>query len=67
MAYNTMGIVKDVDGKPVPQYFNKETDRYEVANGSNGYLGVMLIDSRGREISSTLLADKLDELIKAVK
>lgn len=71
MAYNTKSIIKDVNGKPVPQYFNKSTDRYEVIESKNGNLRVNMIDSQGREIQSQELIDqitlKLDELIGAVK
>lgn len=71
MTYNTKSIIKDVNGKPVPQYFNKSTDRYEVIESKNGNLRVNMIDSQGREIQSQELIDqitlKLDELIGAVK
>lgn len=71
MAYNTKSIVKDVNGKPVPQYFNKKSDKYEVVESENGMLRINMVDSQGNEIQSQNLVDqianKLDELIKAVK
>lgn len=70
MAYNTKSIIKDVNGKPVPQYFNKDLDRFEVVEGKGGILKVIMVDSVGREIQSQSLVDqisnKLDELIQAV-
>lgn len=36
MAYNTKGIITDLAGKPVPQYFNPVTDRYEPIFGRDG-------------------------------
>lgn len=71
MAYNTKSIIKDVNNKPIPQYFNRQVDNYEVVNGKNGMLKVIMIDSQGREIQSQALvdqiADKLDDLIEVVE
>lgn len=71
MAYNTKSIIKDVNGKPVPQYFNPLTDNYEVIKSENGYLKMILIDSEGNYIQNQNLVDqissKLDELIEVVK
>lgn len=36
MAYNAKRIVTDLDNKPVPQYYNPRTDRYEVIVGNHG-------------------------------
>lgn len=70
MPYNTKSILKDVNGKPVPQYFNLATDNYEVITSKNGMLRTIMVDSEGREIQSQSLVDqinnKLDELIQAV-
>ena len=33
MAYNTKPIKNDVDGKPIPQYYNPVTDLYEALQG----------------------------------
>jgi hypothetical protein len=70
MAYNTKSIIKDVNGKPVPQYFSVNNDRFEVIESENGMLRVIMIDSQGREIQSQDLVDqisvKLDELIEVV-
>lgn len=71
MAYNIKSIIKDVNGKPVPQYWNEETQRYEVIISKDGFLRVNLTDREGNEIVSQDLADqisaKLDELIEVVK
>lgn len=71
MAYDTKSIIKDVNGKPVPQYFSVENDKYEVVEGSKGALKVNMIDIYGNEIQSQNLVDqissKIDELIEVVK
>lgn len=71
MSYNTKSIIKDVNGKPVPQYYNPVTDRYEVIQSKDGVLRNIMVDSQGNEIQSQNLVDqisnKLDELIRVVK
>lgn len=68
--YNTKSIIKDVNGKPVPQYWNKELQRYEVITSENNMLKVIMVDSQGNEIQLQNLinqiANKIDELIEAV-
>lgn len=70
MAYNEKSIIKDVNKKPVPQYWNKETQQFEVIESKDGMLRVIMVDSEGREIQSQDLVDqiaaKLDELIEVV-
>lgn len=70
MSYNTKSIIKDVNGKPVPQYWNPIDDKYEVVESRDGMLRVNMVDSQGNEIQSQSLVDqisnKLDELIQAV-
>lgn len=70
MAYNTKSIIKDVNGKPVPQYFNQEQDKYEVIESKDGMLRVIMVDSQGNEIQTQDLIDqitaKIDELINAI-
>ena len=71
LSYSSKSIIKDVNGKPVPQYWNKETQRYEVIESKGGMLRVNMVDSRGNEIQSQDLVDqisnKLDELIGVVR
>ena len=71
MAYNTKSIIKDINNKPVPQYWNPVTEKYEVIESKDGMLRVIMVDSQGREIQSQELVDqisaKLDELIEVVK
>ena len=71
MAYNEKAILKDVQKKPVPQYWNKETQQFEVIESKDGMLRVIMVDSQGREIQTQNLVDqisaKLDELIEVVK
>ena len=71
MAYNTKSIIKDINNKPVPQYWNPVTEKYEVIESKDGMLRVIMVDSQGREIQSQELVDqisaKIDELIEVVK
>jgi len=71
MAYNDKSIFKDVNQKPIPQYWNPSTDRYEPVEGHNGMLKVVLVDEQGRYVHSQSLVDqisnKLDELIQVVR
>lgn len=70
MAYNTKSIIKDVNGKPVPQYYNPTTDTYEPITSKNGRLRVIMVNSDGVEVQTQALIDqinaKLDELIGVV-
>ena len=65
--YNTRSIIKDVNEKPVPQYWNPETNRFEVITSNSGRLRVNMVDKNGNQIQSQELVDqissKLDELI----
>lgn len=70
MAYDTKSIIKDVNKKPVPQYWNKEKQQYEVIESKDGMLRVIMVDSQGNEIQTQDLIDqitaKIDKLIKAI-
>ena len=70
LAYNTKSIIKDVNGKPIPQYWNKTTQQYEVITSQQGRLRIIMVDSLGNEIQSQNLVDqitsKIDELIGVV-
>ena len=70
MAYNEKAILKDVNKKPIPQYWNPDKQQYEVIESRNGMLRAIMVDSQGREIQSQDLVDqisaKLDELIEVV-
>lgn len=50
MAGNTRAIVKDVDAKPAPQYFNPSADAYEYLCGRNGASRVELYDANGNPL-----------------
>lgn len=61
MAFNTKSIIKDVNAKPAPQYFNVETDIYEVLEGKNGANKVMLYNEAGQAIDlATLISTILN-------
>lgn len=71
MAYDDKAILKDVNKKPVPQYWNPEKQQYEVITSKDGMLRTIMVDSQGREIQTQNLVDqisaKIDELIEVVK
>lgn len=47
MAFNTKSIIKDVNQKPVPQYYNPTTDGYEVVEGKAGATKVVVTETEG--------------------
>ncbi len=55
MAYNTVSIQKDVDGKPIPQYYNADSDVYEVLEGLKGGNKVILFDINGNKVDLAAL------------
>ena len=63
MAYNTVSIQKDVDGKPIPQYYNILQDVYEVLQGRNGANRVELFDASGNAVDVVAL---VADIISAV-
>ncbi|MBW2672573.1 MAG: hypothetical protein JRD89_04040 [Deltaproteobacteria bacterium] len=50
MAYNTVAIKKDVNQKPIPQYYNPSSDSYEPLEGRNGASRVLLYDANGNPL-----------------
>lgn len=70
MAFNTKSIIKDVNNKPVPQYFNVELDKYEVISSHGGMLRMIAYDSEGNEIMFNVLINEivqaLDRLVEVV-
>ena len=58
MAYNTVSIQKDVDGKPIPQYYDPILDAYRVLQGRNGANRVELYGPDGNPLST--IENKLD-------
>jgi hypothetical protein len=67
MAYNTVPIKKDVDGKPIPQYFNPLSNQYEDLQGSNGANRVMVYDINGNIIDLTALLSNIVTAINNLK
>jgi hypothetical protein len=64
MAYNTKSIKKDVDGKPIPQYFNPTGDEYEALQGRNGANRIEIYGPDGDPVSvvSNKLAVRASEV-----
>jgi hypothetical protein len=58
MAFNTKSIVKDLNQKPIPQYYNPVTDTYEVLQGSNGANRAVLYDADGNPVDLSKLVQK---------
>lgn len=62
MAYNTKPIVTDVDGNPISQYYNPDTDSYEPVEGQAGANKVVLYNADGTENNSLSLIPILEKL-----
>jgi hypothetical protein len=58
MAYNTVPIKKDVDGKPIPQFYNPIAGQYEALEGLNGASKSILYDADGNPVDLTKLVQK---------
>ena len=71
MSYNDYGILKDVNEKPIPQYWNSNTGRYEIITSNGGKLRVSLVDSDGEYILTQNLVDQIDtslqDLVRVVE
>ena len=65
MAYNTVAIKKDVDGKPIPQYYNEVKNAYEVLKGQNGASRVALYDKDGNEVDLVTLITSIVNILNA--
>lgn len=63
MAYNTVSIKKDVDGKPIPQYFNALQNAYEVLQGRNGANRVELYDADGNPVDLVGLIETIINIL----
>lgn len=63
MAYNTVAIKKDVDGKPIPQYYDKVKNEYEVLEGHNGASKTILYDANGNEINLVELISSIVNIL----
>jgi hypothetical protein len=67
MAYNTVSIQKDVDGKPIPQYYDPLLDAYRVLQGRNGANRVELYDADGNPIDLEALFTAIETILLAIK
>lgn len=66
MAYNTRSIKRDVDGRPVPQYFNSTIDDYEPLLGENGAARSVLYGPNGQPINSSNPLPTKDDALAAL-
>lgn len=62
MAYNTKPIITDVDGNPISQYYNPDTDKYEPLLGGAGANRVILYNEDGSVNNSLSLVEMLNLL-----
>jgi hypothetical protein len=67
MAYNTVSIQKDVDGKPIPQYYDPILDAYRVLQGRNGANRVELYDADGNPVDLGALSTAIETILAAIK
>jgi len=65
MAYNTVSIQKDVDGKPIPQYYDPLLDAYRVLQGRNGANRVELYDADGNPIDLVGLIESIIDILNS--
>ena len=63
MAYNTKPIVTDVDGNPISQYYNPDTDSYEPVEGQAGANKVLV---ENNDLSLHPILEKLNQLAGTV-
>ena len=73
MTYQTVPIKKDLDGKPIPQYFNHVRSEYEPAEGMDGGVKkVILCDEDGNPLDINTedlfseVLQRLDDLIEVM-
>jgi hypothetical protein len=52
VSYNTQAIKTDVNGKPIPQYFNAQQDQYEALLGQDGAARAILYGPNGQPIGT---------------
>jgi hypothetical protein len=52
VAHNTRPILGDVNGKPIPQYFNAQQDQYEALLGQDGAARAVLYGPNGQPIGT---------------
>lgn len=60
-----MSIKKDVDGKPIPQYYNQLQNTYEVLQGRNGANRVELYDSDGNPVDLVGLIESIIDILNS--
>lgn len=66
MAYNTVSIKKDVDGKPIPQHYNEIENKYEASEGLNGSQKVILCDGEGNAMNIDIINSNIDSNISSI-
>jgi hypothetical protein len=62
MAYNTQKIITDVDGNPISQYYDPDTDTYNPVEGKAGANKVVLYNADGTVNNSLSLIPILEKL-----
>jgi len=67
MAYNTVPIKKDSEGKPIPQYFNEVLNTFEPLQGEGGASKVSLKENIEELVYNALKKDDLRGLSSTTK
>jgi hypothetical protein len=53
MSYSSVSVIRDSASVPVSQYYNGTADAYEVMQGVNGAIRVLLYDTSGNPLLTT--------------
>lgn len=72
VSYNTQAIKTDVNGKPIPQYFNAQQDQYEALLGQDGAARAILYGPDGQPIGTSgnplqVKAQDTDDVLEQIK
>ena len=72
VSYNTQAIKTDVNGKPIPQYFNAQQDQYEALLGQDGAARAILYGPDGQPIGTSgnplqVKAQDTDDALEQIK
>lgn len=59
MVYNTKAIKTDLNGKPIPQFYNPLEDEYEALKGEEGHSSIRADDGKIESIGASTDAEAL--------
>lgn len=64
MAYNDRAILIDYNGKPIPQYWNEDSETYEPITSSGGKIRTLIVGKDGQAIQFQELVNQINDEIK---